>query len=242
MATGPTMDLTADLVALCHRDVPRSPPREGFSVSTPEDLDRTTDAHLARAGGDPICVFAYGSLIWKPEVPVARHIVARAQGWHRDFTLRVEGGRGQPGEPSYMLGLAPGGRCRGVLLELPQDNRRAHLRALIAREFPYAQFLDQVRWITTHTDDGPRRALTFWAGRYPPLDAIGIPPEEKARHLAVACGWLGSGADYLYQTVRSLRDHGIHDPYLWRMQALVAAEIRARHGLSPSTGAPDRAA
>lgn len=79
----------------------------------------------------------------------------------------------------------------------------------------------------------PRRAFTFRAGRYPSFDAIGIPPDEKARHLSVACGWLGSGANYLCQTVRSRADHGIHDPVLWRMQALVAAEIRARHGFGP---------
>jgi cation transport protein ChaC len=232
------MDLTADLVALCHRDVPRDPPRQGFSLATAEDIDRTTDLHLALAEDAPIHIFAYGSLIWKPDVPIARRTLALAQGWHRDFTLRVEGGRGQPDEPSYMLGLARGGRCRGVLLELPLDDRRTHLRTLIAREFPYAQFLGQIRWITTRTDHGPCRAITFWAGRYPPLDALGIPSEEKARHMAVACGWLGSGAEYLYQTVRSLAEHGIHDPFLWRMQAMVAAEIRARHGLPATPSAP----
>ncbi len=242
MPLGREMDLTADLVALCHRDVPRSPPRPGFTVATPDELDHAADIHLAVAGDGPVQVFAYGSLIWKPEVPVVRRTVARAQGWHRDFTLRVEGGRGQPGEPAYMLGLAPGGRCRGVLLELPQDDRRAHLRALIAREFPYTQFLQQARWITTQTDHGPCRAITFWAGCYPPLDALGIPPEQKARDMAIACGWLGSAADYLYQTVRSLAEHGIHDPFLWKMQAMVAGEIRARHGLIPGPSAPVKAA
>lgn len=79
MADRPAMDLTTDLVALCHREIPRGPARPGFSFATPEDFDRTTDAHLAEAGDDPILVFAYGSLIWKPEVPVARHIVARAR-------------------------------------------------------------------------------------------------------------------------------------------------------------------
>ena len=45
--------------------------------------------------------------------------------------------------------------------------------------------------------------------------------------LAKAAGHLGSGADYLYQTVAHLEACGIHDPHLWRLQELVAAQILA---------------
>ena len=34
-------------------------------------------------------------------------------------------------------------------------------------------------------------------------------------------------AEYLASTVQHLEDRGIHDPYLWRMQALVADRIAA---------------
>jgi cation transport protein ChaC len=46
-----------------------------------------------------------------------------------------------------------------------------------------------------------------------------------AQVLARACGHIGSGAEYLFKTVQSLEKLGIRDPYLWRVQKLVAAEV-----------------
>ena len=45
--------------------------------------------------------------------------------------------------------------------------------------------------------------------------------------LARACGHMGSGAAYLYNTVAKLAEHGIYDRNLWRLQQMVAAEIMA---------------
>jgi glutathione-specific gamma-glutamylcyclotransferase len=52
-------------------------------------------------------------------------------------------------------------------------------------------------------------------------------PEEVADVLAKACGHLGSGAEYLHNTVAHLEEHGIRDHSLWRLQALVAERIQA---------------
>jgi len=48
--------------------------------------------------------------------------------------------------------------------------------------------------------------------------------------LARACGHVGSGAEYLYNTVSHLEEFGIRDRNLWRLQQLVADEIRSIHG------------
>ncbi|TIR43971.1 MAG: gamma-glutamylcyclotransferase, partial [Mesorhizobium sp.] len=40
-----------------------------------------------------------------------------------------------------------------------------------------------------------------------------------------SCGHWGSGADYLYNTVKNLEQRGIHDRHLWRLQKLVAERI-----------------
>jgi cation transport protein ChaC len=47
--------------------------------------------------------------------------------------------------------------------------------------------------------------------------------------LAKACGHIGSGAEYLLNTVTHLEAKGIHDANLWRLQKLVAARIEAEH-------------
>ncbi len=56
--------------------------------------------------------------------------------------------------------------------------------------------------------------------------------------LARACGHIGSGAEYLYNTVSHLEAFGIHDRNLWRLQELVADEVRAIHGHALDFGRP----
>jgi cation transport protein ChaC len=219
--------LTPDLVARCGEAVPQ-PPNHRFTPASDQDYERTLNHHLALAAGAPLRVFAYGSLIWKPGFEVLERIPGTALGWRRVFGLRVERGRGSPERPGYFLTLAPGGRCRGVLLGVSESNRSAALSALIRREYPFLEFLTQTRRIQVATSEGVVPALAFWAGRFAPLDAVGCSEEQIARDLAHACGWLGSGAEYLYQTVTGLAEHGIHDPYLWRIQEAVADEITRR--------------
>ena len=70
-------------------------------------------------------------------------------------------------------------------------------------------------------DRQPRRQIRVKEGleqRY--ADSL-----EQALRLAHASGPAGSGAEYLLRTARGLDAHGIHDPYIWRLQELVAAEI-----------------
>ena len=54
-------------------------------------------------------------------------------------------------------------------------------------------------------------------------------PPRIAAVLATAVGNRGSMAEYLYATVRHLEEAGIHDPHLWHLQALVAAQIEAAY-------------
>jgi len=58
--------------------------------------------------------------------------------------------------------------------------------------------------------------------------------------LARACGHIGSGAEYLYNTVSHLEAFGIHDRNLWRLQELVADEVRALHGRPVDEGSAPR--
>jgi cation transport protein ChaC len=83
------------------------------------------------------------------------------------------------------------------------------------------------RWISAGTADGPVRALVFWAGPSGKGISLGLSLESVAARLARACGHYGSSAEYLYQTVARLEEHGIRDRNLWRIQQLVAAEIES---------------
>jgi len=63
--------------------------------------------------------------------------------------------------------------------------------------------------------------------------------EDTARLLAKACGHWGSCAEYLHKTVVHLEERGIHDRNLWRLQSLVAEQIKAEIS-SPGSGTTSR--
>jgi cation transport protein ChaC len=184
------------------------------------------DATLAaRQAGEPVWLFAYGSLIWKPELTHTDERVALARGWHRAFCIRLTRWRGTIDRPGLMMGLHRGGQCRGVAYRLPEQNLREQFDKLFRREMTAKPSTYLPRWLKLETADGPIRALSFVVNPKGRTFAGKRSEVEVAQWLADACGHLGSGADYLYHTVKNLEAHGIHDRHLWRLQQLVAEEL-----------------
>lgn len=222
------MSLTADLVALVHRNVVDPGPPPGFVPLTDQDHDERRDALLAsHRNGDDLWLFAYGSLIWRPacEVDGQRHALLR--GWHRKFCLRLLRYRGSLECPGLMMALDVGGSCRGVAQRIPAKHVEERLGQLLRRETSVKPASNMPRWVTVETDEGKQRALAFAINRkastYAGLHSL----EATAYILARACGHWGSGAEYLMHTVAHLEELGIHDRYLWQLQELVAQRIKA---------------
>lgn len=223
--------LTPDHIARVHRSVPDAGPAPGIEQHTDADYADWV-ARMLRdhpAPGQPIQLFAYGSLIWKPEIEHRRERAAVARGWHRRFCFRATRFRGTVEQPGLMMALDRGGQCRGVILELPAEDPAVQLDRLFRREFTVKPINSMPRWLTVETDDGPIRALGFVMNRASPAYAGRVPLEDAARSLARACGHWGSGAEYLLNTVTQLEARGIRDQGLWRLQALVAEEIERIH-------------
>lgn len=223
------MSLTSDLVALTLRPEPDHGPEPGAVPLTEDELDQLALQYDAECGDDPLWLFAYGSLIWKPDFDAIGHLRATAFGWHRSFCLRMTRWRGSPQQHGLMMALAQGGRCDGVIYRLPDADRPAQLRRLMQREIRFRQNLGMARWIPVHTDGGKARALVFWAGPKGEQAARRVPLPQVAHVLARACGPAGSCAEYLFNTVQHLQEFGIHDRNLWQLQHLVAEEISALH-------------
>jgi len=225
------LSLTADLVALCHREEGPGPHDAGYDRLTDADYGEIAARLAADLEGEDLWVFAYGSLIWKPEFDTVERRRATAYGWHRSFCIKLNSWRGTPEQPGLMMALERGGRCDGVVYRLPAGNVEQQIERLLRREMSYRQNAQAVRWLPTVTDHGPVRSLGFWIGPTGERIAPRLPLPTVAGILARACGHLGSGAEYLHNTVRHLEEFGIRDRNLWELQKLVAAEIRVLYGI-----------
>jgi cation transport protein ChaC len=230
------MLLTPELVALSIRPEPELPLDPGWTLMSDEELDTLARRYDEECGAEAFWIFAYGSLIWKPDFDAIAHMRATAHGWHRAFVLKMNRWRGTPAQPGLMMALARGGRCDGVIYRLREEDRFHQIRRVLFREVRFRESSRNVRWIPVQTEDGPRRALVFWAGPKGERVADKAPLEETAHILARACGHAGSCAEYLYNTVSHLEEFGIRDRNLWRLQELVAREIEAIHGVATERG------
>jgi cation transport protein ChaC len=193
------------------------------------DYARATDEILASHSSGKFWVFAYGSLLWKPGFDFTASFPAHANGWHRAFCLEILRWRGSPEQPGLMLALDHGGSCKGMVFELPVDQYPEQVGRLLRREVPYHRQASPFRWIKVWVDDKQSKALTFYAGMHGDSFYTDLPIEIQARMLARAVGHGGTGTSYLHQTISKLDELGIHDTYLWRLEKLVAAEIRQMH-------------
>ncbi len=222
------MRLTSAHVKLVHRDIADSGPDLKFSQFSHADYEEHLEAFLQDRPDGPIGVFSYGSLIWKPAFVPAAVIRATARDWHRSFCLQVRRFRGTADEPGLMMQIDRGGNCEGVVQEIAMGAEIEVLRGLWRREMSNKPPSNYPRWIDVAAGGSYRRAVAFTANPDSPLYAGPLDPQFVAERLTVACGHLGSGAEYLQQTVAALEREGIHDPYLWDLQERVAAIIEQR--------------
>lgn len=216
--------LTRALVRAVHP----APVAEGevrMNVLTTEEVDAMLERDFDAAGRPrEVWVFAYGSLMWRPEIAVDEECLATVRGWHRHFCLWQWRNRGTMAQPGLMLALDRGGACRGVALRLAGADVKDRLRMLWRRELRGTAY--RVRWLPAVTDRGPVRAVTFVINRDCERYTGRLDDATVARHIADACGSRGPSAEYLCETVQRCHELGIADPYLLRLQALVAARLR----------------
>jgi glutathione-specific gamma-glutamylcyclotransferase len=173
-----------------------------------------------RDGTEPVWLFAYGSLMWNPEMPFAERRPALLRGYHRSFCLYSRDYRGTPERPGLVLGLDRGGACRGIAYRLPQDGLGPAIDRVWAREM--AGEVYRMRPITVATPQGRLAAYAFVVRRDRPDYAGRLSLDEAAQIIAVATGGRGTGRDYLANTVRRLEELGIADGPLHRLENKVA--------------------
>ena len=175
-------------------------------------------------------VFAYGSLIWRPGFPYAEHRRARLIGYRRRFCMTSIHYRGTPERPGLVLALAPEpGECAGLAYRVAGRDAAAVLGYLRERELVSYAY-DERRLPVVLETGATVEALAYLTNTAHPQYRGDLSLDEQAEVIARAAGPMGPNADYLLKTQESLAAHGIDDPDLDALAALVRTRLRAAEG------------
>ncbi|HVF65091.1 MAG TPA: gamma-glutamylcyclotransferase [Casimicrobiaceae bacterium] len=227
-STSPPLDF--ERRGLSRRDLESGRMREIYRATvgdaralTDEQLSASLNATLAkRPKGAGWWVFAYGSLLWNPLFPIAEAKSATVRGLHRSFCLWSLASRGTAQAPGLVLGLQPGGSCRGVVYRLPPPLAIDELHLLWRREMVVGGY--HPKWVKCDVGGGRTIvALAFTVKHDHSQYAGKLSLDEQARVIGSACGHLGTSQDYLERTRVALVAHGIIDSYLERLAQASAA-------------------
>lgn len=173
-----------------------------------------------RSAERPDWVFAYGSLMWDPGFAPVETRPALLHGWHRAFCIHSHHYRGTPQSPGLILGLAPGGACRGIAHRIPAESYEQVRDYLYDREIQNdGVYFEAVRPLRLASGDTVR-SLVYVADRTHPQYAGELPLEAAARLVRQGRGVRGSNLEYVANTIAHLDALGLVESRLHRLLAL----------------------
>jgi len=184
-----------------------------FRLWTPEERRASLEETLSHwRTGEDVWVFAYGSLIWRPDFDFQERRLATLHGHHRALCLWSRVNRGTPECPGLVFALDRGGSCRGMAYRLAGSAVPTFFPGLWDREMSTRAYAP--RWISCSTDQGPVKALVFIMNRENPGYIPTLPEAELLAIIQRASGINGRCTDYVIQTDQALRSVGIRDTRL----------------------------
>lgn len=165
-------------------------------------------------------VFGYGSLMWRPGFRFAERRDATLHGRRRAFCIYSVHHRGTYENPGLVLGLAPGGACRGAAYRVAESDWAETYAYLLEREQPTETYIEARREI--RLNDGRRvPSLVFLSDVQHPQWAGALTLERQAELIAGATGLSGRNVDYLRDLVSHLREMRVRDLGMERLLAMV---------------------
>lgn len=160
-------------------------------------------------GQSDLWVFAYASLIWRPDFDILEKRPARVHGWHRALKMWSRVNRGTPACPGLVFALLSGGCCQGMVLKVAHRSADEVLEKLWVREMVTGVY--DPKWLHCSTSQGPVNALAFTLSRKSPNFCGDLSPAQYEHIFRQASGRYGTTSDYARQTFDSLTARGIHD-------------------------------
>jgi cation transport protein ChaC len=180
-------------------------------------------------GADDLWVFAYGSLMWRPNFPFVDRVEARLLGAHRALCVYSFVHRGTPERPGLVLGLDHGGACRGIAYRVPAAARAATVTYLREREQVTSVYRECVRPIWLRRQPEQRLpALCYLVDRGHVQYAGRLSLEQQLHHVRQGHGRSGANRDYVIATIAALEQLGYRESRLH----LLAERLRGAHEAS----------
>jgi glutathione-specific gamma-glutamylcyclotransferase len=186
------------------------------------------DPNPAHADED-LWVFAYGSLMWRPDFPFVERVESRLVGAHRALCVYSFVHRGTPERPGLVLGLDHGGTCRGIAYRVTAAERARTIACLRAREQVTSVYRERMRpiWLAR----APQRrvpALCYMVDRGHVQYAGRLTLEQQLHHVRQGHGQSGANRDYVIATVGALEELGYRETALH----LLARRLAGTHEAS----------
>jgi glutathione-specific gamma-glutamylcyclotransferase len=182
-------------------------------------------------GAEDLWVFAYGSLMWRPDFPFLERVEARLVGAHRALCVYSFVHRGTPERPGLVLGLDHGGACRGIAYRVSAAKRAETVAYLRAREQVTSVYREAMRAIRLEQEPQQQvRALCYMIDRGHVQYAGRLSLEQQLHHVRQGRGHSGANRDYVLATVRALEQLGYRETELH----LLAERLSGVHEASPA--------
>jgi len=172
------------------------------------------------ADGADLWVFAYASLMWRPDFAHTEVRDALLRGYSRRLCIYSHQYRGTPERPGLVFGLDLGGSCRGRGLRVASRDVDDVVAYLHKREM-----INQVyhpRMVATEIGNERVHSLAFVADKGHRQYAGKLKSDEAVKLIRQGHGHGGTCMEYLLSTAEYLRELGIHDRHLEHLLALAA--------------------
>ncbi|MBF2759186.1 MAG: gamma-glutamylcyclotransferase [Ectothiorhodospiraceae bacterium AqS1] len=202
---------------------------ESPSIDSCPGADQNRERQIDRIGKyreeisrdcEGLWIFAYGSLIWRPDFEFERKRIASIRGWKRRFWQGSHDHRGTLKNPGRVVTLIPddSARCEGIAFFISADKAKSALCGLDLRE----KNGYERQGVTLEFQNQERcQAITFIASTGNPAWLGPAALGDIAADIRRAEGPSGTNREYLYRLSAALCELGIHDPHISTLEGLV---------------------
>jgi len=156
-------------------------------------------------------IFGYGSLMWDPGFAYVEREPALLHGYHRAFCIYSHRYRGTPEAPGLVLGLQPGGSCRGIAYRVAAGKKREVFAYLGEREMSGNVYEQRPVPVELLRRNRRVHAYAHIVKCGHPQHTGELPLARTAALIAQGHGSRGPCVEYLVNTVRHLDELGIKD-------------------------------